>query len=158
MVKLRPLRKRLNFAIIRHRQKIEEEPHNIEAKGLKAIGLNIIAWEEEAMVTEPNTGTQTLEKPKVENPKKSKEEKAVNPNPERTLAPKDLAAKLGLSPKRLRAMLRAERPRALEVKGKRWEIPTSVAKEVEKAYKAKKAKAQAEKTAQIQKELKGEAK
>lgn len=73
------------------------------------------------------------------------------------LAPKDLAARMGISPKRLRAMLRAERPRATEAKGKRWEIPMPLAKEVEKTYKAKKATKEAEKKAQIEKELKGEA-
>lgn len=74
----------------------------------------------------------------------------------KTMAPKDLAARMRISPKRLRAMLRAERPRTLELKGKRWEIPTSVAKEVEKAYKAKKAAKEAEKKTQVEKELKGE--
>jgi len=73
-----------------------------------------------------------------------------------TIEPKNLAARMGISPKRLRALLRSERPRAAEVKGKRWEIPMEVAKEVEKAYKAKKAAAEAEKKAAIQKELKGE--
>jgi len=70
-----------------------------------------------------------------------------------TMEPKVLAAKLGISAKRLRAMLRADRPRVAEMKGKKWEIPTAMAKEVEKAYKAKKAQAGAEKKAQIEKEL-----
>lgn len=73
-----------------------------------------------------------------------------------TVTPKQLAARMGISPKRLRAMLRSERPRATEVKGKKWEIPTDIAKEVEKGYKEKKAKAEAEKQAQIQEELEGE--
>ena len=72
------------------------------------------------------------------------------------MEPKVLAARMGISPKRLRAMLRAERPRAAEVKGKKWEISLGVAKQIEKEYKEKKAKAQAEKKAQIEKELKGE--
>ena len=83
-----------------------------------------------------------------------KQEQPVNPT---TLEPKALAARMGISPKRLRAMLRAERPRAAEVKGKKWEIPMSVAREVEKGYKEKKAKAQAEKQAQIKAELEGKA-
>jgi len=74
----------------------------------------------------------------------------------KTLEPKHLAARMGLSPKRLRAILRSEKPRTLEEKGHRWAIPTSMAKEVEKAYKAKKAGKEAAKKAQIQKELKGE--
>ena len=76
--------------------------------------------------------------------------------PVKVLAPKDLAVRMGISSKRLRAMLRAERPRALEMKGKKWEIPAVMAKEVEKQYKKKKADAKAEKKAQIQKELEGE--
>jgi len=75
----------------------------------------------------------------------------------KTLEPKALAARMGISPKRLRAMLRADRPRVAELKGKKWEIPMAMAKEVEKEYKEKKTKAEAEKKAQIEKELKGEA-
>ena len=75
----------------------------------------------------------------------------------KTLEPKVLAARLGISPKRLRAMLRTDRPRALELKGKKWEIPMAEAKKIEEAYKAKKVKAQAEKQAQIKAELEGEA-
>jgi len=75
----------------------------------------------------------------------------------KTLEPKALAARMGISPKRLRAMLRAERPRAGELKGKKWEIPMEEAKKIQEDYKAKKAKAEAEKKAQIEKELKGEA-
>lgn len=72
------------------------------------------------------------------------------------IEPKNLAARMGISPKRLRAILRAERPRALEVKGKKWEISPTLAKEVEKAYKAKKAAKEAAKQAEIKKELEGE--
>ena len=75
----------------------------------------------------------------------------------KVLEPKALAAKLGISPKRLRAMLRSERPRAAELKGKKWEIPMTMAKEVEKEYKEKKAKAEEAKKEQIKKELAGEA-
>ena len=72
------------------------------------------------------------------------------------LTPKELAARMGISPKRLRAMLRADRPRGIEDKGKKWELPLDIAKAVEKDYKEKKAKAEAEKKAEVQKELKGE--
>ena len=75
----------------------------------------------------------------------------------RTIEPKNLAARLKLSPKRLRAMLRAEYPRVAELKGKRWSIPMTLAKEVEKAYKEKVAKREGAKQAEIQKQLKGEA-
>ena len=72
------------------------------------------------------------------------------------MEPKNLTARMGISPKRLRAILRAERPRAPEVKGKKWEISPTLAKEVEKAYKAKKAAKEAAKQAEIKKELEGE--
>ena len=71
--------------------------------------------------------------------------------------PKGLAAKLGISPKRLRALLRAEHPRAAELKGKKWEIPAAEAKKIETAYKAAKAKREEAKKAEIGKQLKGEA-
>ena len=76
---------------------------------------------------------------------------------QKTLEPKALAARMGISPKRLRAMLRAERPRAGELKGKKWEINLELAKTIEREYKEKKAKAQAEKQAQIKAELEGKA-
>lgn len=72
------------------------------------------------------------------------------------MEPKHLAARMGISPKRLRALLRAEHPRKPEVKGKKWEISPTLAKEVEKAYKAKKAKKEEAKKAEIAKELEGE--
>ena len=75
----------------------------------------------------------------------------------KTLEPKALAARMGISPKRLRAMLRADRPRAGELKGKKWEINLELAKTIEREYKEKKAKAQAEKQAQIKAELEGKA-
>ena len=73
-----------------------------------------------------------------------------------TMEPKNLAARMGISPKRLRAMLRTDYPRAVEVKGKRWEIPQDLADKVRKEYQAKKAAKEAEKKAEITKELKGE--
>ena len=74
------------------------------------------------------------------------------------LEPKALAGRMGISPKRLRSILRADHPRQPDVRGKRWSIPMDLAKKVEADYKAKQAKAEAEKQAQIQKELAGEAK
>ena len=73
-----------------------------------------------------------------------------------TQTPKQLAARMGVSPKRLRAMLRAERPRAIEMKGKKWELGDAEAKKIREEYKAKKVKAEAEKKAQVKKELAGE--
>lgn len=72
------------------------------------------------------------------------------------MEPKYLAARMGISPKRLRAMLRAEHPRVAEVKGKKWEISPELAKEVQRTYKEKKAKKEEAKQAEIKKEL-GEA-
>lgn len=72
------------------------------------------------------------------------------------MEPKHLAARMGISPKRLRALLRTEHPRVAEVKGKKWEISPTLAKEVEKTYKAKKAKKEEAKKAKIAKELEGE--
>ena len=74
-----------------------------------------------------------------------------------TQTPKQVAARMGISPKRLRAMLRAERPRVAEMKGKKWELGDEEAKKIREEYKAKKMKAEAEKKAQVAKELEGEA-
>lgn len=71
----------------------------------------------------------------------------------KTLTPKELATKMGLSPKRLRQVLRAEYPR--EAKGKNWEIPIDVAKRVEKANKAKVKAKNEKREAQTKKELEG---
>jgi hypothetical protein len=46
-----------------------------------------------------------------------------------------LAKKLNIKPKRLRAFLRTDYPR--ENKGKKWELTTSLARKIEKDYKAK---------------------
>ena len=99
-----------------------------------------------------STALLTVEQPKVE-----ATEATVAVAEVKVMEPKVLASKMGISPKRLRAMLRAGHPRAAEVKGKKWEIPADLAKKVEADYKAKKLAASAEKTARIQKELKGEA-
>ena len=71
-----------------------------------------------------------------------------------TIEPKHLAAKLGISPKRVRQILRADYPR--DVRKKRWEIPTTLAKKVEKDFKAKVREREAKKQAEIEKQLKGE--
>jgi phage antirepressor YoqD-like protein len=47
----------------------------------------------------------------------------------------ELAKKLGVQPKRLRAFLRSENPR--DIKGKKWEINSTLARKIEKDYKAK---------------------
>jgi hypothetical protein len=61
------------------------------------------------------------------------------------LSGSELAKKLSILPKRLRAFLRAEYPR--DIKGKKWEINSTLAKKIEKDYKAKiKAKEEAKKT------------
>ena len=75
---------------------------------------------------------------------------------EKVLEPKQLAARMGISPKRLRSILRTKYPREAEIKGKRWDIPMALAKEVEKGYKEKKAARAAEAKAKVEKELKGE--
>jgi len=48
-----------------------------------------------------------------------------------TITPQEIATKLHTTPKRLRAILRAEFPR--ETKGKKWEITPEVAKKVTEA-------------------------
>lgn len=72
------------------------------------------------------------------------------------LEPKQLAAKLGITPKRLRALLRTKYPRQLETKGKRWEIPPQLADKVVKEYKEAKVKQEADKKAAIAAQLAGE--
>ena len=68
----------------------------------------------------------------------------------KTISPQALAKRIGISDKRVRAMLRSDYPRP--EKKKRWEIPISLARKVEKDYKAKETK----KKAEIEKQLKGE--
>ena len=70
-----------------------------------------------------------------------------------TIEPKHLAAKLGISPKRVRQILRADYPR--DVRKKRWEIPTTLAKKVERDFKAKVREREAKKQAQVNNELEG---
>jgi hypothetical protein len=54
---------------------------------------------------------------------------------ETTLTVNTLASKLGLTPKRLRPILRSEYPR--QDRGKKWEITGSLAKKIEKDLKSK---------------------
>ena len=65
--------------------------------------------------------------------------------PESTTTPKALAAKMRISPKRLRSTLRSEHPRDDKLKHKPWRIPQPIAKEVEETYKVKKAAKEANK-------------
>lgn len=74
------------------------------------------------------------------------------------MTPENLAARMGITGKRLRAILRSDYPRKAEVKGKRWELPMDLAKKVQEDYKAKKAKAEAEKQEAIKAQLAGKEK
>ena len=66
----------------------------------------------------------------------------------KAITPQVLAVRTGMSPKRLRAILRTEYPKV--GKGKRWEIPLDVAKKIEKTHKAKKEKRQAQINEELQ--------
>jgi hypothetical protein len=61
--------------------------------------------------------------------------KSKNGLNESILSVSELAKKMGIQPKRLRSFLRAEYPR--DIKGKKWEINSTLAKKIEKDYKAK---------------------
>ncbi len=52
----------------------------------------------------------------------------------KTITPQVLAVRMGMSPKRLRAILRTEYPKV--GKGKRWQIPMTMARKVEREFKA----------------------
>jgi hypothetical protein len=54
---------------------------------------------------------------------------------EAVLSVAELAKKIGVTPKRLRSHLRAKYPR--DVTGQKWAITASLAKKIEKDYKAK---------------------
>jgi hypothetical protein len=70
--------------------------------------------------------------------------KAKTGQGEPILSVSELAKKIGIQPKRLRAFLRSEYPR--DIKGKKWEISSTLARKIEKDYKAKiKAKEEAKK-------------
>ena len=71
----------------------------------------------------------------------------------KTITAKALATRLGIGTERIRQILMAEYPR--DVKKKKWEIPMTLAKKVERDYKAKVEEREAKKKAQIDNELKG---
>ena len=71
-----------------------------------------------------------------------------------TLTPQALATRMHISPKRLRQILRAEYPR--EAKNKRWEIPVTLTRRVERDYKAKLRERENKKQAHIKQELQGQ--
>ena len=71
-----------------------------------------------------------------------------------TMTVQTLATRLHISPKKLRSILRTDYPR--DAKNQRWEIPLTVAKKVEKEYKAKVKEKEAKKQAVIDSQLKGE--
>jgi len=68
-------------------------------------------------------------------------------------APEALAKRLGITAKMVRAILRTEHPG--EVKRKRWESPLTLAKKVERNYKARLKEREAKKQADIEKQLEG---
>lgn len=72
---------------------------------------------------------------------------------EKTLTPQQLAKRLGLSPKATRQLLRSDYPR--DTTKKRWEIPETLAKKVQRDYKAKLKEKEAKKKVDIDKELDG---
>ena len=72
----------------------------------------------------------------------------------KTVTPQALGTRLHISPRKVRSILRAEYPR--DVKNKRWEIPETLARKVERVYKAKVKEREAKKQAVIQKELAGD--
>lgn len=52
------------------------------------------------------------------------------------MTPREIADATGADPKRIRAYLRANYPRALEVKGTRWAIPSEIAVAVIEHFEA----------------------
>jgi hypothetical protein len=72
---------------------------------------------------------------------------------EKTVTPQHLAKRLGLSPKATRQLLRAEYPR--DTKKKKWEISETLAKKVQRDYRAKLKEKETKKKAESDKELEG---
>lgn len=95
-------------------------------------------------MADTKTGTQTQE-PKVE----------TTPVAPTGIEPKTLASRMGITPKRLRAIMRAGYPRVAEDRGKRWLMTPEFAKQVEADYKVKKEKAEADKMAEVAAQLAG---
>lgn len=71
------------------------------------------------------------------------------------IEPKTLASRMGITPKRLRAIMRAGYPRVAEDRGKRWLMTPEFAKGVEADYKVKKEKAEADKKVLVAAQLAG---
>jgi predicted site-specific integrase-resolvase len=59
---------------------------------------------------------------------------------EELLTPKILAARLGISPQKVRRRLRKQHPRPAELRRKRWAIPADWAKEIEEQVRKKQLK------------------
>ena len=72
----------------------------------------------------------------------------------KTITPQALAKRMGISDKRVRAILRSDYPRA--EKKKRWEISVTLANKVARDYKAAVKEREAKKQVEIQKQLKGD--
>ena len=71
----------------------------------------------------------------------------------KTFTPKELATRLGVSPKRARMYLRTHYPR--DIKHKNWQLTPQQAKKIVKDYKAEVKQREAKKQAQVSKELEG---
>ncbi|GAF72140.1 unnamed protein product [marine sediment metagenome] len=72
---------------------------------------------------------------------------------EKSLTPQQLAKRLGLSPKATRQLLRTEYPR--DTKKKKWEISETLAKKVQRDYRARLKEKEAKKKVENDKELAG---
>ena len=72
---------------------------------------------------------------------------------EKILTPQQLAKRLGLSPKATRQLLRAEYPR--DTRKKKWEISETLAKKVQRDYRARLKEKEVKKKAESDKELEG---
>lgn len=72
----------------------------------------------------------------------------------KTVSPQALAARLGLSPRRLRQIIRSEYPR--DTKKRRWEISETLARKVKRDYRAKLKEKEAKK-AEVNKAVQGKA-
>ncbi len=72
----------------------------------------------------------------------------------KTLTPKELATRMGVSPKRARMYLRAHYPR--DAKHKNWQLTPEEAKKIVKDYKAEVKEREAKKQSEIANQLNGE--
>ena len=69
------------------------------------------------------------------------------------ITPKELAAKMGVTPKRARMYLRAHYPR--DIKHKNWQLTPEKTKKIVRDYKAELREKEAKKQAQVKLELEG---